>query len=105
MHRVKIHQGDITKLEVDAIVCASEDCIGFAAEAAGENSSEGEVSIIAANNLSAEFVIHTLGPVWRGGDQSEEEQLLAYRRGERASGGNAKIMQGVAANLTALRGR
>ena len=58
MHRVKIHQGDITKLEVDAIVCASEDCIGFA-----------------ANNLSAEFVIHTLGPVWRGGDQREEEQL------------------------------
>ena len=75
MHRVKIHQGDITKLEVNAIVCASEDCIGFAAEAAGENSSEGEVSITAANNLSAEFVIHTLGPVWRGGDQREEEQL------------------------------
>ena len=29
-----------------------------------------------------------------------EKQLLAYRRGERASGGNAKIMQGVAANLS-----
>ena len=29
-----------------------------------------------------------------------EKQLLAYRRGERASGGNAKIMQGVATNLS-----
>jgi len=29
-----------------------------------------------------------------------EKQLLAYRRGDRASGGNAKIMQGVAANLS-----
>ena len=29
-----------------------------------------------------------------------EKQLLAYRRGERVSGGNAKMMQGVAANLS-----
>ena len=37
-----------------------------------------------------------------GGQQADyiEKQLLAYRRGERASGGNAKIMQGVAANLS-----
>jgi cytochrome c553 len=37
-----------------------------------------------------------------GGQHADyiEKQLLAYRRGERASGGNAKIMQGVAANLS-----
>ena len=37
-----------------------------------------------------------------GGQHADyiEKQLLAYRRGERASGANAKIMQGVAANLS-----
>ena len=43
-----------------------------------------------------------LDPDHSGGQYADyiEKQLLAYRRGERASGGNAAIMQGVAANLS-----
>ena len=75
MHRVKIHQGDITKLAVDAIVCAANGCGDSAGATADGNCSVGQVSIAVADNLPAEFVIHTLGPIWRGGDYREEEQL------------------------------
>ncbi|MGB1245805.1 MAG: macro domain-containing protein [Porticoccaceae bacterium] len=77
MHRVKIHQGDITKLAVDAIVCASVDCAGPAATSISENYPLGQVSITASDHLAAEFVIHTLGPLWRGGDYREEEHLAS----------------------------
>jgi O-acetyl-ADP-ribose deacetylase (regulator of RNase III) len=81
VHRVKIHQGDITKLAVDAIVCASAGCSESATESTGDNYLSGEVSITAADNLRADFIIHTLRPVWRGGDCREEEQLaVCYHR-------------------------
>ena len=77
MHRVKIHQGDITKLAVDAIVCAPNGCADLDAEFGFKNYSVGEVSITVADNIPAEYVIHILGPVWRGGDHREEEQLAS----------------------------
>ncbi|MGB0668958.1 MAG: macro domain-containing protein [Porticoccaceae bacterium] len=77
MHRVKIHQGDITKLAVDAIVCAVNDSGEARAASAGSCQGMGQVSIRAADHLPAAYVIHTLGPVWRGGDHREEEQLAS----------------------------
>lgn len=77
MHRVKIHQGDITKLAVDAIVCAASDSSEVRADSAGSCREVGQVSIRAAEHLSAAYVIQTLGPVWRGGDHREEEQLAS----------------------------
>jgi len=78
VHRVKIHQGDITKLAVDAIVCAVNDSSAVSAgscQRMGQGVSQ--VSIRAADHLPAAYVIHTLGPVWRGGDHREEEQLAS----------------------------
>lgn len=93
MHRVKIHQGDINKLAVDAIVsaCASTAQLSElsvtmpAAVGAGPSFgapyrtqySVGDVLIGAANDLPAEMVIYTVGPTWRGGDYQEEQQLAS----------------------------
>ena len=42
----------------------------------------GEAVITTGGNLKAKFVIHTVGPVWSGNDQEEEERLLgnAYQQ-------------------------
>jgi O-acetyl-ADP-ribose deacetylase len=80
VHRVKIHQGDITKLAVGAIVSAPDEHRSGPVSLAikhSENCSVGEVFISTAENLRAELVIHTLGPTWRGGDHQEEEQLAS----------------------------
>ncbi len=88
MHRVKIHQGDINKLSVDAIVsasgCASQlyalPATMPALGAARLNEAQcpvGEVVIGAADDLPAEMVIYTVGPTWRGGDYQEEQQLAS----------------------------
>ena len=94
MHRVKIHQGDITKLAVDAIVSATsvgahrstamdvEGTNGTVGSAAKSQSYEvGSVFVSSAENLRAEFVIHTVGPTWRGGDYQEEAQLASCYQG------------------------
>ena len=80
MHRVKIHQGDIQKLAVDAIVSASaaqlsELSMSKAMPAAvGDGRSysasyrthysAGDVVIGAADDLPAGMVIYTVGPTW-----------------------------------------
>ena len=94
MHRVKIHQGDITKLAVDAIVSATsvgahrstamdvEGTNGNVSSAAKSQSYEvGSVFVSSAENLRAEFVIHTEVPTWRGGDYQEEAQLASCYQG------------------------
>lgn len=97
----EVIQGDITKVQVDAIVNAAntsllggggvdgaihraggslilEECRKIRAKQGG--CKVGEAVITTAGRLSAKFVIHTVGPVWNGGDSNEHALLSsAYR--------------------------
>lgn len=95
MHRVRIYQGNIAKLAVDAAVQAVDERSaisayqqpplslavgqGFQADpSAAVHCAVGEVRVIAA---SSAMFFHTVCPVWRGGDQGEEQRLaLCYQQ-------------------------
>ena len=86
VHRIKIHQGKVASLKVDAIVSplvVNSPVVDKAAQnqLGQENSLIGDVRIIPASGESPNLVIEVISPLWRGGEYQEEEQLAAcYRK-------------------------
>ncbi len=100
-HRIVLFRGDITKVDTDIIVNAAnsslmggggvdgaihraggkailEECMKIRAAHGGCNT--GEAVITTARKLPAQYVVHTVGPVWSGGNRNEAALLAnCYR--------------------------